>query len=1026
MGLSIIHFSDIHIKDEYDALFSKKDELINACANTVSNKDSVAIVVSGDIAFSGQKSQYALAKELFDELATSLSKKGVQNIDKVYVPGNHDCDFGIKSSVRDILIESISCDKVDEEIYRELNSVQENYFDFTKNDGYSDEMIQLHEIIFDGHKYGFLLINTAWMSQLHEVYGKIVIPKSFLKEVNISEYEILFGIYHHPSNWLNDACRNDFLEYINSVCDIILVGHEHHRSEYEMVSTESSVCFYKAKELQNSDSSEDSGFSILTFDNALTSIICTEFNWDGSTYASSTKMNEFSKNKVIEKQSFVPSKVFRDWLLDVGFVINHFAKENVSLRDVFVWPDMMKRIHHSDKKQSVKMKNGVLEELSENPISIVFGQSLSGKTSVAKMMYMTWVDAGKVCVYLTGNDFKTSERSGVVKAIERSFEEQYSRDLLDIYRNLPKEQKVVIVDEFDAILMVGNRRSEIVDVLSDLFANVLIVVSSEVEMASFMMADSITKLDNILSYEIRPFGNSKRKELVSKWYYLAAFDKTEEELELKIDNGIELINKFLGNGAGFVPAYPIYLINALQNMDATITNNASRYGFLYETMIQKSLTKVSDEYRDSGSYNIDVALISTVAFNMLEKRQSFILIEEMESITEMFNRKMKLKISTSSLLERMKKADVIVEDYAEGTEAYRFRYPYIFYFFAGRYIAYNIQDSNVKNMIDLMSGKLYIEAYGNIMIFVCHFANNTEVIETILLNAYDTLGKYPEFDYYEKYPDEYGIEETLALLKRDTAGTNGDVRENKNRRLEHLDDMGLNDGSVSQTGYEISDVGEEASELEKDMASISAALKTMDVLGQIIQNYPGGIDGELKTDIIKEIYGLGMRSVEAISENMNGLRDELAHFVFERAQHEKKTIAMSECVQIAIKISNMLTFGMVRGMVSKIAISINSKHLGVAAKEALEAEDSVFAKLVLVDLYLNCFKQVSYDFVDKIKKSIETEKTTSALIASGVLQEIVVNYLDYNKCDFRLRQRLCDLFKLSDKHKRPMIESKPV
>jgi len=530
MGLSVIHLSDIHIKSEQDAIFSKQDEMINACVNVVSNKDSVVIVISGDIAFSGQEAQYALATDLFNKLSSKLSEKGIRNIDKVYVPGNHDCDFGMKSSVRDILIKSMNCDKVDIEIYGNLISAQENYFAFAKSERYSDEMIQLQEVFFDGHKYGFILINTAWMSQLHEEYGKIVIPKSFMKEVNLSEYEILFGVFHHPSNWLHEACRNDFLEYINSTCDIVFVGHEHRRTGYEMLSEESSVRFYKAKEFQNSENSEDSGFSIFTFDNDLTSIACTDFNWASNTYARTTRIDDFYKNKAIEKQCFFPSKAAKEWLMDVGFVVNHFSKENVSLLDVFVWPDMMRRTHHSDKNQSSKIKNGILEELSANPISIVFGPSLAGKTSVAKMMYMAWVQEGKICVYLNGNDFKTSERFGVIKAIERNFEEQYSSELLAKYRNLPKEQKAIIVDEFDAILMVGNRRSEIVDVLSDISANVFIIVSSEIEMTSFLMAESITKLDNILSYEVLPFGNSKRKELVSKWYYLAVRKRPKRSL----------------------------------------------------------------------------------------------------------------------------------------------------------------------------------------------------------------------------------------------------------------------------------------------------------------------------------------------------------------------------------------------------------------------------------------------------------------------------------------------------------------
>lgn len=1024
MGLSVIHFSDIHIQNEKDAVFKKKQEIINACTNSISNKDYVIITVSGDIAFSGQEQQYTLAAQFFNEIVGSLYKKGINNVQMVYVPGNHDCDFSKKSSVRDILIEKMKCDDVDSEIYQNAISVQDNYFLFAASETYSDKMIQLCEYSHNGNKYGFLLINTAWMSQLHEKYGKIVIPKTFMEQVRLSEYSMVLGVYHHPSNWISAECRNDFIEYINNNCDCILVGHEHMRSEYQMITPESSSRYYKAKELQNTDDSNDSGFNILSFNDELTSVVSAEFNWDGEKYVASKKQNVFSKNKAVEKQILLPNDKAKEWLLDIGFTVNHFAKEDVSLIDLFVWPDVRKSVHYSDRTTNSKVRNGVLDEIKKHPVSIVYGPSISGKTAVAKMLYMSWVDDGQTCLYLKGSEFRTSEREAVLKVIDRHFEEQYNQERLHEYRVLPKEKKTIIVDEFDTIAMVGNRRSEIVDILADVFENVLVVVSTEIEMTSFLMADSITKQDNIVSYEILPFGNSKRKELVTKWYSLSNYGKTDDEIDLQIDKGIDLLNRFIGNGAGFVPAYPIYLINALQNMDASFPNNASRYGFLYETMIQKSLTKVADEYKESGSYNIDIELISSIAFSMLERKRSFITGDEIENITAGFNTDKKLKISASSLLIRMMRANVVVADSCEGTDTYRFKYPYIFYFFAGRYIAYNVHAEAVKNIVELMSSKLYIEAYGNIMIFVCHFANNTDIIETILLNAYETLGKYPEFDYFDKHPNGNDIEDVIPLVTRETMGNNSDVGENKERRLERMDDMGVNDGEVSETCCEIEEIDEEATELEKDMASVSAALKTMDVLGQIIQNYPGTIDGELKTDIIKEIYSLGMRTIEAISENMDGIQEELARFVFERAQHEKKSITMDGCKEIAKKISNVLTLGMVRGMVSKIALSINSKHLVVATKETLDSETSVFAKLVLIDLQFNCFKQPSFDLVEKTKKGIEIKSDTTSLIAAGVLQQIVVTYLDYNKCDYKLRQRLCGLFKLSAKHKRPAIETR--
>ena len=50
---------------------------------------------------------------------------------------------------------------------------------------------------------------------------------------------------------------------------------------------------------------------------------------------------------------------------------------------------------------------------------------------------------------------------------------------------------------------------------------------------------------------------------------------------------------------------------------------------------------------------------------------------------------------------------------------------------------------------------------------------------------------------------------------------------------------------------------------DKMFAEFSSAQKTMEVLGQIISNYPGDIDGKSKLEIIDEIHMLGMRLIES-------------------------------------------------------------------------------------------------------------------------------------------------------------------
>lgn len=1022
MGLSVIHFSDIHIKNENDTFFKKTGVIKNACVNAIPSTDNVIVAISGDIAFSGQKEQYDLAKTFLNDVDSMLSKRGVKNISYVLVPGNHDCDFCKKSSVRESLISSATYDSVDEEIYSQVSNVQENYFAFSQAiSGQSKEMFQISEIEVGNKKVAFISINTAWMSLLHENYGSIEIPEKFLKKISRKKYAAVFGMYHHPSNWLTEESRIHFDKYVNESADILLVGHEHYRSEFRCISNTSSVHYYKAKELQDNSDEKTSAFSILRLDDDFCNITCKEFVWDGLTYAISERKETFERNKSIVSNEFEPNERARKWVNDIGFTVNHFAKEDVSLLDLFVWPDIKKYTHHSEKRTSVKIRTDADKEILASDISLVFGPYTVGKTSIAKMLYMSIVLSGKTCIYLTGNDLRTSDRESIEKAIDRAFSEQYTEKQKDEFRNYPRDKKAILIDDFDTIAMIGNRRSEIVDTLFDLFGKVIIFVSSELEVASTLMANSITRQDSIFSFEVLPLGNTKRRELVNRWYRIAENDKSEEDIENRVDKGIELLNKFLGNGAGFIPAYPIYLINALQNIDAANTNSESKYGFLYESMIQKSLAKVSEEYRDIGAYNVDIEAVSCLAFDMLVRQKTTFSEEDFQSVIDSFNEKKMLKISRNETQRRMMAANVFSEEQSEGN-VYRFKYPYIFYFFAGHYIAYNSKEEKVLKMIEHMSENLYIEAYGNIMIFVCHFSNNTDVIDTILINAYDTLGKYPVFDYFEKN-DRNELAEAIPMVAKNTVGSNEDVSVNRKKRLQKLDDLGVNDGTVSDTGFEMKDDEEDYSEFEKDMASISAALKTMDVLGQIIQNYPGGIEAQKKTEIIQEIYRLGMRAIEAISENLNGLQDEWAEFVFERAQLENKSVTRDGCKHIAKKIINMLALGLLRGMVNKIAVSINSTFLGVAAKNVLNAENSVFADLVLADLQLNCFKQPNFGAIEDLKERIEKNNDTTSLVAKGVLNQIVVNYLDYNKCDYKLRQKLCALFSLTDKHKHPQLEN---
>jgi len=70
-----------------------------------------------------------------------------------------------------------------------------------------------------------------------------------------------------------------------------------------------------------------------------------------------------------------------------------------------------------------------------------------------------------------------------------------------------------------------------------------------------------------------------------------------------------------------------------------------------------------------------------------------------------------------------------------------------------------------------------------------------------------------------------------------------------------------------------------------DVLKVNMALKTLQVIGQILRNSPGSMRGNVKFDITKESYGLGLRVLRVVlalaETNMELLREYFSRFIGE-------------------------------------------------------------------------------------------------------------------------------------------------
>ncbi len=178
--VGILHLSDLHITSENDEIMYMYDDIYNSIKEELSKITNLIIVISGDIAYKGDSSEYNNAYSFIEELKVKTGNNSIV----LMVPGNHDCDF-TNSNLRDQIISIILEDKnkISTEFIDICCNVQKEFFEFNErieNEDtetlFDDKLLKIKKINIDSEKLYFVLINTAWISMINEKPGAIYFP----------------------------------------------------------------------------------------------------------------------------------------------------------------------------------------------------------------------------------------------------------------------------------------------------------------------------------------------------------------------------------------------------------------------------------------------------------------------------------------------------------------------------------------------------------------------------------------------------------------------------------------------------------------------------------------------------------------------------------------------------------------------------------------------------------------------------------------------------------------------------------
>lgn len=249
-SVTILHVSDFHFRDKTqwsaEPILEKLLDRLRERRESGVRVDLIA--VTGDIAYSGKASEYAIARQFFmrlcDETGVDLSKL-------LIVPGNHDvCRDDVGPTARMIhenllkqqdpgqMIEDFKRDGQWATLLRPLS----NYVEFLKSMpglSYAAEPWWSKQFDFDGTIVWVGGLCSSWMSKSDGEQGQLLLGAGSTHSVvphPSAAIDIKIALLHHPLSWIR-AEDSESKETIKSAFDVVLHGHTH---EKELSQTKSS------------------------------------------------------------------------------------------------------------------------------------------------------------------------------------------------------------------------------------------------------------------------------------------------------------------------------------------------------------------------------------------------------------------------------------------------------------------------------------------------------------------------------------------------------------------------------------------------------------------------------------------------------------------------------------------------------------------------------------------------------------------------------------------------------------------
>ena len=712
---------------------------------------------------------------------------------------------------------------------------------------------------------------------------------------------------------------------------------------------------------------------------------------------------EKADKSVFHWRTFIKSE-YSKTMDNPGATFTHSRVDELTLSDLFVPPNL-KKIELIKKQKSridkIFSSDDVLSKKHNIPLRIVlYGEDNSGKSTLLKWWYDKYYTAGYLPILITGNEIKDISIEKFNKFLTSKFLKQYT-DLLDGgIENYEKDRLILIIDDFHKIRFTKPKyKLNLISNINKAYQNIIIAGSDMMLYeANSSQNGYISKiLNDFEKYQLIEFGPTLRYELIKKWCGLGSEQLESNELIRIIKETESHIESIIGKN--FIPSYPIYLLTILQSIEASSVQKPeySMHGFYYELLINESLNRAVKNKAEISLYH---NYMTDYAYALFEKkiRLEEIPLEDFIGFHIKYCNEYNITMDYKIILNTLTDSKLI--KYNDNNVC--ISYKYIYYFFVARYLANNISNENIRNIIKSLCQRLHRDEFASIVMFLTHLSKDQFIIKELLNNSKNIFRDYLPIRLDE---DVSFINEMIKKLPEQIYKPIS-VEDAKQEELREEEELTLQEKEFdsSKDIYDY-DLNEDISALDL-ISRLTRAVKTIEIVGQITKKYWGELKAPEKYELAEETYLLGLRTLgfyfSLVKRGPENLVEYLKHIY--KKQHLNKDITKEE----VDKASRDFLFGLCvmssYGIIKRVTNAIGYDKLANTFKDILETHNYTSVKLIDTSIKLDYNEKFPWDEIKSLKK-----ETESHFLGNVVLNNLVITYLRVFFTSIEDKQKICSL-----------------